>query len=244
MEPFDGMKLYLSSYHLCKEPARLSSLPAKNKRAAVVRNALDQCTDGPRLKDGLEREIDDLTALGLLPEPLDLREFFGKSEGLEKHISEFGFIWVTGGNSFVLRRAYAQSGLDIILRDKLVEDDFVYAGYSAGICVVTPTLEGIHLADDPGAQPAGYAGDIIWSGLGFVPFCIAPHYRSDHCESALIEKSVEYFIERKIPFIALRDGEALLLDTKTSNQTPVSRSFAENAVSGVVASGGSGRESA
>jgi dipeptidase E len=51
-----------------------------------------------------------------------------------------------------------------------------------------------------------------------VPFCLAPHYRSDHFESKLIEKSVEYFIENKIPFIALHDGEALLLDTATSNQ--------------------------
>jgi len=196
----------------------LSSLPAKNKRVAVVRNALDQYTDGPRLKEGLDREINDLTAIGLLPEPLDLRNFFGKAEDPEKHVKEFGFIWVTGGNSFVLRRAYAQSGLDIILKRKLEEDDFVYAGYSAGICVITPTLEGIHLDDNPEVIPVGYAKEIIWSGLRFVPFCIAPHYRSDHFESALIEKVVEYFLEHKIPFIALRDGEALLLDTKTSNQ--------------------------
>jgi len=238
------MKLYLSSYHLCKEPARLSSLPAKNKRVAVVRNALDQYTDGPRLKEGLEREINDLTAIGLLPEPLELRNYFGKTEDLKKHIGEFGFIWVTGGNSFVLRRAYAQSGLDIILKDKLVEDDFVYAGYSAGICVVTPTLEGIHLADDPEAMPSGYSKEVIWSGLSFIPFCIAPHYRSDHFESALIEKSVEYFIEHKMPFIALHDGEALLLDTKTSNQSLDSTSFAGDALSEAVAGGGSGRESA
>ena len=72
------MKLYLSSYHLCKEPARLSSLPAKNKRVAVIRNALVQYTDGPRLKEGLEREINDLRAIGLRPESLDLRNFFWK----------------------------------------------------------------------------------------------------------------------------------------------------------------------
>jgi len=138
---------------------------------------------------------------------------------LKRHISKFGFIWVTGGNSFVLRRAYAHSGLDIILKDKLSEDDFVYAGYSAGICVVTPTLKGIHLVDEPEVIPTGYDRETIWSGLRFVSFCIAPHYRSDHPESALIEKVVEYFVEHKMPFVALRDGEALLLDTKTSDQT-------------------------
>ena len=100
------------------------------------------------------------------------------------------------------------------LARKVEADDFVYAGYSAGVCVLTPTLEGIHLADDPDAVPAEYPPEQIRSGLNLVPFCIAPHYRSDHSESALIEKSVEYFIEQKIPFIALRDGEAIVLDTK------------------------------
>ena len=55
-----------------------------------------------------------------------------------------------------------------------------------------------------------------WSrdGLSLVPFCFAPHYRSDHPESELTEKSVEYFIDRKIPFAALRDGEVYIEDLK------------------------------
>lgn len=212
------MKLYLSSYHLCKDPLRLSALSAKNKKVAVIRNALDVYTDEKRLNEGLKRELGDLSAIGLSPEPLDLRLFFGKSKELEQKIEDFGYIWATGGNSFILRRAFFQSGLDSILLQKLQEDDFVYSGYSAGVCVITPTLKGIHLADEPDAMPAGYPPEVIWTGLGFVPYCIAPHYRSDHFESALIEKSVEYFIEHKLPFIALHDGEALILDTKRPNQ--------------------------
>ncbi len=87
-----------------------------------------------------------------------------------------------------------------------------------GACVVTPTLEGIHLADDPSAMPLGYSPEVIWKGLSFVPYCIAPHYRSDHSESALIEKSVEYFIGNKIPFVALHDGESLIVDVKCREQ--------------------------
>lgn len=209
-----SVKLYLSSYHLCKEPSRLSALPTKNRRVAIIRNALDFYTDAKRLKEGLEREIADMEAIGLLPEPLDLRQFFGKEIVLDEVVDGFGYLWVAGGNTFVLRRAFKWSGLDAILARKVEVDDFVYAGYSAGACVLAPTLEGIHLADDPNAIPVGYPPDVIWSGLDMVPFCIAPHYRSDHSESALIEKSVQYFIEQKIPFIALHDGEALLLDTK------------------------------
>jgi dipeptidase E len=208
------LKLYLSSYHLCKEPSRLSALSAKNRRVAIIRNALDVYKDEKRLREGLEREVADMEAIGLRPEPLDLRQFFGKENLLNELVDGFGYLWVVGGNSFVLRRAFKWSGLDAILARKVEADDFVYAGYSAGVCVLTPTLEGIHLADDPDAMPEGYPPEVIWSGLNMVPFCIAPHYRSAHSESALIEQSVEYFIEQKIPFIALHDGEALLLDTK------------------------------
>ena len=80
---------------------------------------------------------------------------------------------------------------------------------------MTPTLEGIHLADDPDSNPEGYGDGAIWKGLGIYPYCIAPHFQSDHPETKLIDKSVEYFIEKKIPFIALRDGEAILFDTIT-----------------------------
>lgn len=209
------MKFYLSSYHLCDEPERLSALGAKNNRVAVVQNALDAYTDLERRERGLQREFADLKAIGLVAEELDLRLFFGKAAELQKYIEGFGYLWVTGGNAFVLRRAFSLSGLDSILQKKLHEDDFVYSGYSAGICVLAPTLKGIHIADEPQAMPKGYSSQIIWTGLGFIPYCIAPHYRSNHSESPLIEKSVEYFIEQKIPFVALRDGEALVLDSKT-----------------------------
>ena len=70
-------------------------------------------------------------AIGLFPEELDLRSSFGKVADLEKRLDEFGYLWVAGGNTFVLRRAFSSSGLDSILHRKLHEDDFVYSGYSA-----------------------------------------------------------------------------------------------------------------
>ena len=129
--------------------------------------------------------------------------------------AHFGYCWVCGGNSFVLRRAFRLSGLDEILqeRGRHEEDHLTYGGYSAGICVLTPTLDGIHLADDPTSNPDGYSGPVLWDGLALYPYCLAPHYRSDHDETKLIDQSVEYFIEKKIPFVALHDGEAVVFDT-------------------------------
>jgi dipeptidase E len=48
--------------------------------------------------------------------------------------------------------------------------------------------------------------------LGLIPYCVAPHYKSDHPESAAVDKTVEYYINNHIPFIALHDGQAIVID--------------------------------
>ena len=52
--------------------------------------------------------------------------------------------------------------------------------------------------------------EIIWDGVGLVDYCFAPHYKSDHPESSLVDKMVEYFVENKMPFKTLRDGEVII----------------------------------
>lgn len=201
------MKLYLSSFRIGDRPEVLAGLFAGRKRVGVIRNALDFSDDQERLEAGRVCEFADLQSLGLEPEGIDLRHYFGRESELAAKIGTLDGLWVVGGNTFILRRAMRQSGLDNIMRGKVADADFVYAGYSAGACVVTPTLRGIHLADEPDVVPEGYEPEILWDGLGLVPFSIAPHYRSDHPESALIEKSVEFMMAHKIPYMALRDGE-------------------------------------
>src|SRR3989304_4089156 len=95
---------------------------------------------------------------------------------------------------------------ELDLKDYFGKDTLVYAGYSAGVCVLSPTLRGLELVDDPNIVPSGYDKQIIWEGIGLINYSIAPHYKSDHPESAAVSKEVEYFIENKIPFIALHDS--------------------------------------
>jgi dipeptidase E len=208
------MKLYLSSYRIGNHGAVLASLVGGRKRVAVIRNALDFSDDQERLRLGREREFQALRELGLSPSELDLRPYFGVPERLAEVMPRFDGVWVVGGNVFLLRRAMRLSGLDGILRERIHDSRFVYAGYSAGACVLAPTLEGIHLADEPSRVPQGYPPEILWDGLGFLPFCIAPHYRSDHPESEMIERVVEYFLQNQIPFIALRDGAAYVAELR------------------------------
>lgn len=206
------MKLYLSSYRLGDHPEQLVSMIGENKKVMVISNALFS-TDAERLAQGREREINDLRGIGLDPEELDLREYFGKSKDLKEKLYGYGLIWVRGGNVFILRRAMRQSGFDTILRELAKSDDIVYGGYSAGICVIGPTLKGIELVDDPSIVPVGYESEVIWDGIGLVDFSFAPHYRSDHPESAAIEKVVEFYQEHHMKYRALKDGEAIISST-------------------------------
>lgn len=206
------MKLYLSSYRLGNETNKLVSMVQENRRAAVIFNALDFSSDLERKQSTINRELNDLAELGLDPEEFDLRPYFGNPELLKEKIARYGLIWIIGGNTFVLRRAMNQSGFDRFLIENQNNDTFVYAGYSAGVCVLAPTLRGIDLVDDPRIVPEGYQEDIIWEGLSLINYCIATHYKSDHYESELINKTVEYFIENKILFKALRDGEVIIIE--------------------------------
>jgi len=206
------MKLYLSSYRLGNRALQLAQMVGGGRRIGVVRNALDFSLDMDRIEQGRTREFEDLQRIGLVPEDLDLKEYFGAPERLESRIASFDALWVVGGNSFILRRAMSQSGLDAALARRSADPAFVYAGYSAGSCVVGLTLRGIDLVDDPAIVPSGYSDAPVWEGLCFVPLAIAPHYRSPHPDAVLIEKVNDYFISHRIPFIALRDGEAYVLD--------------------------------
>jgi dipeptidase E len=203
------MKLYLSSYRLGDNPKKLIELFSDNKKVAVIANAMDFVDDLQR-EEKTKHSIDELKNLGLLPEEIDLRDYFGKQKELSEKLNNFGAVYVRGGNTFILRRAMLQSGFDNLIKEKNKDPNFVYAGYSAGICVLSPTLHGLELVDEPNIVPQGYNQKIIRDGLGVVDFSIAPHYKSDHPESGMVDREVEYFIKNKVPFKTLRDGEVII----------------------------------
>ena len=202
------MNLYLSSYRLGEKSEVLRSMVKGARRVAVIRNALDFSSDAERLESGRQRELNDLRSLGLDPIELDLRSYFSRCSELHKQLLLFDAVWVVGGNSFILRRAMRESGLDSLLKNDELGREFVYAGYSAGACAVSLTLRGIDNVDSPNLVPDGYPLEPVWEGVGLVPFAIAPHYQSAHPDSGAIESSIQYFIDHDIPFIKLRDREA------------------------------------
>lgn len=110
----------------------------------------------------------------------------------------------------MLRQAMKISGLDDILKKLVGKDNILYGGYSAGACVLAPTLKGMDLVDDSNIKPYGDQSEIAWDGLGILNYSVIPHYQSDHAEAESAKKAVKYMIENKILFKALKDGEVII----------------------------------
>ncbi len=209
------MKFYLSSYKVGspENQEKLKQLTGNKKSVAYIPNALDWTTDLERRKLSENKDFEDLKQLDFTVNRLDLQEYFGKPEELKKELEKHEIIWVRGGNTFVLRQAMKLSGFDNILKELIDSNsDMIYGGYSAGACVLSPSLKGIEIADDPTQKPYGDDKDTIWEGLSVLNYAIAPHYQSDHPESEMIEKVVEYYKENNVSFKTLHDGEVIIIE--------------------------------
>ena len=102
-------------------------------------------------------------------------------------------------------------------RNILIEDDkIVYAGFSAACVILQKDMHGLDLVDDPNIVSEGYDKETIWDGLGLIDFYLAVHYKSDHPESAMVDKEVELCEKNNIPYKTLRDGEVLIIDGEHS----------------------------
>ncbi len=221
------MKLYLSSYKLGDKTEFLKShIEEYGNKIAYIANALDFTNPNiERRNETISSDIKNLSEVGFDVEVLDLKDYFsdfsnGASKGatkLKSKLAAISAIWVSGGNTFILRQAMKLSGLDeIIINDLSTRTDFLYAGYSAGICVLSPDLIHLQTVDNPDERPYKENTEIIWEGLNIIDFAILPHYDSDHPESAEIDKEIKFCIENKILFLALRDGEVIIKDEEES----------------------------
>jgi dipeptidase E len=210
------MRLYLSSFRIGDHPEELLRLLGDGRRVAVIANAIDGAFDGVSSADvradGVRLEVDALSALGVRADEVDLRDYFDGERHVADTMAVYDGLWVRGGNAFVLRAAMARSGADTAIRELVEGDAIVYAGYSAGPCVLAPSLRGLELVDHPEEVSATYGGEPIWDGLGLIDFAFVPHYRSiGHPETDDIDKVVARYHRDGTPHRTLRDGEVLVV---------------------------------
>ena len=139
------MRLYLSSFRLGDHPEHLIALVGEDsRRTVVIANAMDDAPPDVR-RAGVELELAALADLGFNAVELDLRDYFAQQQRLRRELAGVSMAWLRGGNVFMLRYALYRSGGDGVLDELLAADALVYAGYSAGPCVLSPSLRGLEL---------------------------------------------------------------------------------------------------
>ncbi len=187
-------------------------IPAGSK-VAHINNSRDWTDADPvRRAEHQNAELEELHNLGFVAEPLDLKDYFGKRDKLQAKLQQLDGIWISGGNTFVLRQAMKLSGFDQLFEGLQARKGFLYGGYSAGICILCDSLKYIEYVDNPNNFPYSGSSETIWDGLNLFPYGILPHYDSDHFESEAIGKEVQRCIDNKWLFKTLRDGEVIIIE--------------------------------
>jgi dipeptidase E len=210
------VRMYLSSFRVGDHPELLVALVRPGARVAVIANAMDDASAEIR-QQGVGHQVVALTDLGLEPTELDLRDYFTDGRGLGASLARYDVVWLRGGNVFMLRYALRRSGAEAVLIDALRRDALVYAGYSAGACVLAPSLRGLEAVDDATAVNRTYGSDPVWEGLGILDYAIVPHVRSPaHPESAALDLVAERYRAEGVPHRTLRDGQVLIVNGESA----------------------------
>jgi dipeptidase E len=125
-----------------------------------------------------------------------------RCDGLAHELEQADAIFVGGGNSFRLLKAFQDSGLIEAVRDHVL-GGLPYLGASAGSNLACPTIRTTN--DMPVVQPRSL------DALGLVPFQTNPHYTeldpaSPPGAESRDQRLAEFLQENDVPVVALREG--------------------------------------
>lgn len=206
------MRLYLSSAGIGNHLTKLVEMVGDRRKMLYVNNAKDFLSEAERDEHTAEKK-QEFESYGFEFYELDLREYFDpkKRTVLGEILKETDLLWLGGGNTFLLRRAMAYSGLDNIVSELLKHDAFVYGGSSAGAIVATKTLHGTEYGDDPYELVDGYNEEIIWDGLGLIYLQLVPHFNSDWFGNEA-QAMVDALETIGLKYETLEDGQVYIVD--------------------------------
>ncbi len=210
------MKLFLSSVAMTSELispfTKLVGKAAPDISIVLSENAADPYRRTGETIGWLQDNYQAMEDAGLNIERIDLRGF-RDPDRLAAKLSTYDVIWLAGGNTFYLRWLLADTGADTVIC-KLVANDKVFAGASAGAIVAGPTLRHVELADDPKLSPA-------WpkDGLGLTDIVAVPHY--DQPGYATITGKINLELQADgFTTCPLNNDQALIIDGTATTVVP------------------------
>lgn len=206
------MLLYLSSYKIGNKTDVLKKwIRENNNKIVFISNARDWKPETPEKEMKIIEYIKELQEVGFEATKIDLRDYFYNNKKLKQDLDKYNAFYITGGNVFNLRIAMKYSGFDVYIKERIQNNEnILYSGFSAGVCILAPKLNGLEIVDEP-LNP--YNNEpILYDGLGILDYTILPHYKSEHIESNLIDETINYFVKNKIKYKTLKDGDVIIQD--------------------------------
>jgi len=127
-------------------------------------------------------------------------------------VNEAEVLFVGGGNSFRLLRAFQRLELLDVVRERARAGQLRYWGSSAGSNLACPTIRTTN--DMPIVEPAGLRA------LGLIPFQLNPHYvdadpGSTHMGETREQRLLQFLEVNDVPVLGLREGSLLRLRQHT-----------------------------
>ena len=202
------MKLYLSSLGIGNSKGELRKwISQHGNKIALIPDALDM----KKNRDQIVEDIDELEDFGFDVNLVSLQKYIGNNDNLKKDLEEYNAFFAIGGNVFRLRKAMQLSGFDKYLTEISKKDDYLYGGYSAGICVLAKKLDIYKMVDPP--INSFDNSPVEFEGIGLLDYLPMPHYKSYFPVGKAIDKLVDYCNRNGRKFRVLRDGESWVEDT-------------------------------
>ncbi|WP_037162374.1 Type 1 glutamine amidotransferase-like domain-containing protein [Rhodococcoides fascians] len=205
------MKLFLASYRFGAHVDEFLALTSGPGRVAVIANAADAWPASAR-QSAVVSELRSLSELGYVAEELDLRRFRTDRDALRRELDAVDTVWIRGGNTFVLQARLEIAGADGEITSRVRDGSLVFAGYSAGACIASPSLRGVEAADDPAEVEAAAGRTASWIGLGLTDHSFVPHFGSILDEDGAAQAMVSVFERENVPYLTLTDEQVVVVD--------------------------------
>jgi dipeptidase E len=188
----------------------LLELVGKGTKIGYISNAKDYKDSADR-KSKIEENFEYWRSIGLKPDEVDLRPYFHKSDA-GKLLAKYTFVWLAGGNVFLLRRALEYSGTGKYLYDAVRKNEVILGGESAGAIIMGPTLKYSETEEDedsPYCVPEPYREEVLWDGLDLVRYVPVPHFKTAGYIG--IDEYIEKLRKNKIPYKTMTDDQAIII---------------------------------